>query len=307
MEAKRNFIRYADVERLERTNFGDVYRVPSDEPAGVYVTGLKVAEEEEFLFSYDITNTTKKIRDALNRERSNVGRTAYTSRVKRILQACESEVVAEQLVNDLQRFTDGETHDELGWKSVQVHAVRILNARRDVVVSTVDEQHTRRDLLDTARDDGYEIVTVPDRIRGEITETGDVEGNEIRSVDVYQTEYEDSFEFEFVDEDGLSDSEREVWNLREKILEIVDAPRDYEYSIATQLRATDGDQTVGVHVPSERQIIVKREVLEDDEKFIGALLHEVAHAKTPFPDQTREFESALSDLLGMVGAAAVTE
>lgn len=174
-EAKSNFIRYSDLETLESTEFGDVYRVRDDENAGVYVTGLKVAEEPNFLFSYNITSTTKKIRDALNRERSNVGRTAYTSRVKKILQACDSEVVAESLVDDLQRFIDGDTHDELSWKPIQLHAVRILNARQDVVVTTVDEQQQHRDLLGHAKDDGHAVVTVPDRIRTELSDTTDVE------------------------------------------------------------------------------------------------------------------------------------
>lgn len=243
-EAKSNFIRYSDTELLESTGFGDVYCVPDGEDAAVYVTGLKVAEEPDFLFSYDITNTTKKIRDALNRERSNVGRTAYTSRVKKVLQACESETVAEELVEDLQRFTDGETHDELRWKPIQLHAVRILNARQDVVVSTVDEQHANRELLDNARSDGHTVVAVPDRIRDELSETSDVDGNPIRDVSVYETEYEESFEFDWVDTPDLSDSEREIWNSKGPILEIVGKPENHEFRIATQFRATEGASRV---------------------------------------------------------------
>ncbi len=303
--AKQNFIRYADVQQLESTRFGDVYHVPEGESAGVYVTGLRVAEEEDFLFSYNITNTTKKIRDALNRERSNVGRTAYSSRVKRILQACESETVAERLVEDLQRFTEGSTHDELGWKPVQLHAVKILNARRDVVVTTVDEQHARRDLLETAREDGYDVVTVPDQVQAELATTDDIDGNEIRSVGVYQSEYEDSFEFEFVDESELSQSERTVWELREHLIDLVDGPADYDYRIAEQLRATDDDQTRGVHQGEEQRIVLRRDVLDDPEKFAGALLRMIVHTKTVFPPQTAEFEQILTELLGRTSAIAI--
>lgn len=305
-DAKSNFIRYSDINVLESTRFGDVYQVRNGEDAAVYVTGLKVAEEPNFLFSYDITNTTKKIRDALNRERSNVGRTAYTSRVKKILQDCDSEGVAKRLVDDLQRFTGGETHDELGWKPIQLHAVRILNARNDVVVTTVDEQQNHRDLLDHAKDDGHEVVTVPDRIRTELADTDDVDGNQIRDVTVYESEYNDSFEFDWVLESSLSPEERSIWESREQILQLVDGPQDYEYRIASQFRATDGDQTRGLHEPGERRIIVHRDVLDDQAEFIGVLLHEVAHTKTPFPDQTREFESVLTDLLGQLGAEVLS-
>lgn len=303
--AKENFIRYTDGELLESTRFGDVYRVPEGEAASVYVTGLRVATEENFLFSYDITATTKKIRDALNRERSNVGRTAYTSRVKQILQACESGEVAQRLVDDLQRFTSGETHDELGWKPIQVHAVKVLNAKKDVVLATTDEQARHRDLLDHAENDGYQVVTIPDRIQPDVESETDTDGNEIRGVDLYSTEYEESFSFEFVDENSMTGQELAVWELRDPVFDIISCPPDYTVRVSETLRATDGDNTMGVHQPTEKQIVLRRSVLNDPEEFIGTILHELAHTRTPFPDQTREFERVLSDFLGTVGYEAV--
>lgn len=47
---------------------------------------------------------------------------------------------------------------------------------------------------------------------------------------------------------------------------------------------------------------------EDEEEYktqiLGVFLHELAHTRTPFPDQTREFENALTELLGEVGVEA---
>jgi len=209
-------------------------------------------------------------------------------------------------LDDLRRFTDGETHDELGWKPIQLHAVKILNARQDVVVTTVDEQHSHRDLLDHAKGDGHAVVTVPDRIRSELSETTDVDGNEIRDVSVYETEYNDSFEFDWVDESSLSANEQAVWDSRDEILAIVDPPEKYSYRIASQFRATDDDQTRGLHEGAERRIIVHRDVLSDHTEFIGVFLHELAHTRTPFPDQTREFENVLTSLLGEVGVEAIS-
>lgn len=304
-EAKQNFIRFTDAELLESTRFGDVYRIPESEEASVYVTGLRVATEPNFLFSYDITNTTKKIRDALNRERSNVGRTAYTSRVKRILKACDSGEVAQRLVDDLNRFTSGDTHDELGWKAIQVHAVKVVNAKKDVVVATTDEQNRNRDLLDHAQGDGYQVVTIPDNIKSDVESETDTEGNQIRSVDVYSSEYEESFAFDWVTESDMTRHERNVWELRNDLFDIVHRPPNYDIRVSEELRATDNDETMGVHQGSEKRIVLRREVLNDPEKFIGTLLHELAHTRTPFPDQTREFESILTQFLGSVGYEAL--
>src|SRR5207245_4950810 len=95
--AKDYFLRFVGDEELERTDLGAILRRRPDEPARVYVKGVRVATEEQFLFSYNITSTTAQLQKALNRERSNVGRTAYQDRVKSILLKSKSAAVADQL------------------------------------------------------------------------------------------------------------------------------------------------------------------------------------------------------------------
>lgn len=55
---------------------------------------------------------TAQIRKAINRERSNVGRTAYADTVKNILKSCKSNNVLLQLVDDLQNRMLGTNKDE---------------------------------------------------------------------------------------------------------------------------------------------------------------------------------------------------
>lgn len=303
-EAKQNFLTYTDATRLEETRFGDVLEPANDGGATIYVTGLKVATEEQFLFSYNITNTTKNIRDALNRERSNVGRTAYTDRVKDILQACKSGDVAERLIEDLQRYQEGTNHDELYWKPIQVHAAKVLNAREDVVFATPEERSEQRDLLQRADGDGHRVITVPDSTRSELASTPDIEGGEIRDVDVYQEEWADSFEFEWVDEKELTEPEREIWDHREDALKLVGATELVdEIRISETMRSLDdGWKAAGLWQRSEGRIVVKRDVLRSRAAFVGILLHEAAHARTDAPDQTREFEGGLTDFIGILGA-----
>ena len=97
-------------------------------PARIYVNGVRVAEEERFLFGYDVRSLTKPLRKALNRERSNISRAAFQDRVKAILLDSKSPEVARKLAEDLRGYADGNFHDELSWVDVQEHAVRILAA-----------------------------------------------------------------------------------------------------------------------------------------------------------------------------------
>jgi len=306
--AKRNFLQFTEEERIEATDFGEIYAKPEGKEAAIYVTGLRVATEPDFLFSYNITNTTKNVRDALNRERSNVGRTAYTPRVKKILQEAQSEAVAEQLVKDLERFTRGTAHEELGWKPIRLHAAKLMNSLRDVVFATVEEQHAKRDLLGHARDDGYEIITVPDNIRREIQDAEDASGNKMRDVGAYAVEYNESFQYEWVNENDLNRQERKVWRLRDDILDLIaDLPTIKEVRISETMRITGGEgwKTQGVWQPAERRIIVHRPVLRNPVTFAATLLHEVAHPKSGAADQTRKFEKALTDMLGTCAIAAI--
>ena len=55
--AKQFFLRYSDDQALESTKFGDVLAPPAGRARGrIYVKGLLVAEEPNFLFSYNITD-----------------------------------------------------------------------------------------------------------------------------------------------------------------------------------------------------------------------------------------------------------
>lgn len=305
--AKENFLRFAGLERLEETPYGEVYATPDGEDAGVYVTGLRVATEENFLFSYNVTRTTKRVREAQNRERSNVGRTAYTRRVKDILQACESTAVAQRLVDDFERFTRGSTHDEVTWKPIRLHAIRLLNAREDVVFATVAEAQGQPDLLDHAEEDGYRVVTVPDDVRDELHDERDPEGDPIRDLDAYREEYNESFEYRWVPEAAMTDAEREVWKRRYDVLSLIShAPVD-ELRVSETIRLTeDGERADATWDEEQHRIVLHRDRLEDVRTLAATLLREVAHPRSGgHPDRSKPFEDELTILLGEVAESAI--
>ena len=76
---------------------------------------------------------------ALNRERTHVGRAAYTQRVKDILLECREALVAEVIAKDLKNFEKGKLHDELKWLDVAVHACKLLNATGKYIFITPTE------------------------------------------------------------------------------------------------------------------------------------------------------------------------
>ncbi|MDO7206280.1 hypothetical protein Q5M85_21440 [Paraclostridium bifermentans] len=62
---------------------------------------MKIAQEDNFVFHYNITNINASIKKALNRERTNVGRSAYTDRIKQILLNSSNEEVLNIMMEQL--------------------------------------------------------------------------------------------------------------------------------------------------------------------------------------------------------------
>jgi hypothetical protein len=306
-QAKALFLRYSQDQQVGTTLYGTVLRREDTRTsARIYVNGLRVAEEDNFLFSYNITSPTKALRRALNRERSNVGRAAYTDRVKAILLACDIDDVITALVADLQHYERGTQHDETQWLDVGLHACKQLNARRKVIFLTPNELALARDFVQRAMEDGYQTVIVPDNIRKKLPGLRDAAGNPIRDLGQYRDEWQQSFHFEFIDPTELTPAERAVWETLPKIFAVRGGrpKRVTDVRISATMRLMEGryQEAVGLWEPADGVIIVKRDQLSSKDLFAGTVLHELSHALSQAPDISLEFEQQLTQELGHVAA-----
>ena len=299
--AKDFFLKFSDEIELETTQYGVVLDKKKSN-ARIYINGLRVAEEENFLFSYNITSITTKIKKSLNRERTNVGRSAYTDRVKSILLECKEKQVAEYLVKDLQKFEHGESHDELSWIDVSVHACKLLNAKDKVIFLTPGELSDAQTMVDRAKRDGFRIITIPENVKSKIRGLKDIDGNEIRDLEEYTTQWNDSFEFKFVDEKSLSEKEKEIFSMKDDIFKLIGGKpavvKKILISETMRLESQGYNEACGVWEEHEKRIVIKRGQLRDLVSFAGTLLHETSHAISGASDITIEFENELTHLLG---------
>jgi hypothetical protein len=309
--AKNLFLRYSTEVVLEETRFGQVLQRTANRGVGrVYVKGLLVAEEPNFLFSYNVTDLNAPLRRALNRERTNVGRTAYTDRVKKILTECTTAEVARPLAEDLAAFTSGRQHDELGWIDVALHACRVLQSREKVLFVTSWQLAEGSAQLRYAQDDGYRLVTVPDDIARRLSSMTDLSGQPLVDLGRYRQEWNDSFSYAFVPADELTPAESQVFDRTSTLLGLVGcrlgAGRVKQVLVSQTMRLSEaGDMVLGTWEDTEGRIVVRRSELATVNQYAGTLLHEFTHAKSGHEDRTLEFESELSAVLGHVAAAAV--
>lgn len=304
-KAQDLFLKFSGEQSLEETQFGEVLQNKSNS-ARIYLNGIKVAEEENFLFSYNITALTAAIKKALNRERTNVGRTAYSERVKSILLSCKSNTVAQQLVADLRQFQTGIIHDELKWADVSAHATKILNSQEKVVFLTPSELMQAPKYIDEAKKAGFEIVTIPDNVRSKISGQTDFSGNPIQDLTQFQSDWNHSFEFKFIEPNRLSPSEKAVYGCIPKIVELIGGlpaiVKHIKISETMRMESYAFVEAAGLWDPSTSSVIIKRTQLRSLEDFAGTLLHEIGHARSGAPDVSSEFEKSLTELLGKTGS-----
>ena len=303
-EAKDLFLRFTGIEVLEKTEYGEILE-KRDYVGEIFINGIKVAEEENFLFSYNITSINRTLRKALNRERTNVGRTAYSDRIKAILLSAKSEDVLEMLIDNLEEMSSGRQSDELKWIEVQKHAVKHLNAREDTVFVTPDEmKNSSGAILDIVRSSGKTPVFVTETVMRKIEDDVDVDGNEISTISTVVKNFNESFQYDFVEHSNLTVSEKAVFSITDKILNEFDFEIEKEQIFISNCLQPDFplESFGGIWEPFENRIIILRDMLCDTATYTGVLFHELIHATTGLNDVTRSFETELTRWIGHYAA-----
>jgi len=310
--AKDLFLKFNDTQVLEQTKYGSVLESVADDASNrVYINGVLASEEENFLFSYNITNLTKSMRKALNRERTNVGRSTYTERIKSILKSVKSEGVLSELAEQVRQRSTGEQCDEVKWADVAQVGIQALAKLDDKVIYATEEQLLGNpDYLGDIQLDGYTIITVSDSDRQRIT------GGDAITFDDYVHDFQDTFEFEFVDPDALSSDEKEIFDKTSQILDLVGWSKSERPSVRiSETMRRETDTSTGSLVMHDAAgtyslangIIILRTKLSSLSDYASILLHEAAHASSGATDATRDFENKLTQYLGRTAEAAIDD
>lgn len=295
-KAKAMFLCFnQNAKLLENTSYGQVYSCGDSIPI-IYINGVQVAIEDNFLFSYNITNINSKIKKALNRERTNVGRTAYSETVKNILRQCKSESVLLTLMDDLKNTMSGTNCVESGWVDIATYAAVTLNKSNNVVFMT---PYKRANLtnkeVEILNQSEKTLIMVTDNVYSKIEET-------VNTFETIYKEYSDTFNYKFVSYESLTPAENKVFNLKEKIISFL---KRHNYKYGAQIKISEtikvdkyGMMTNGICIYEQNTIVVKRSVLKDESEYLGVLLHEFAHYQHRYPDNSRDFENELTKMLG---------
>lgn len=306
-KAKSLFLKFTHTDILETTSYGQVIKRTGDTSL-IYINGVKVAEEPNFLFSYNITSLTTKLKKALNRERSNIGRTAYTDRVKSILLECQGEDVIYELIDDLQQFGSGYKHDELDWQDVQIYVsqqLKGLDSKSAFITS--DDLMQAPSIIDEMERSGYKPIVIPTNLANKMEDFNQGVSDEDAFITTEQFILNQQAEFnpKIINKNDFTATERAVYSKTAQILNLIGGLPPQVQKIRIVENLYDSDlyyETVGLWQPEEHRILIKRNQLQSLQTYAGTLLHECIHAMSDFGDVSRDFEHELTQYIGIIAA-----
>lgn len=310
-KAKSLFLAFSGKRIFESNNYGEVIE-NTGTAADIYINGVKVAEEPNFLFSYNITSLTSQLKKALNRERTNVGRSAYTGRIKDILKACSSEKVIHSLVDDLQKFGSGNKHDELSWSEITIYVAEKMNQLyKNITFVTTNNLENNPSLIDEIKKSRYNPVVLPDNIISKMEDynTEAKSGETFPTARQYIKEEKERFVPVEVDINTLTAQEQEIYNKTDSILKLIGGKPKIVKKIIIVEKLYESElfrgSVVGLWFPIDRQILIKRSQLNSTKDYAGTLLHECAHAMSGADDVSRDFEQKLTEIIGIISAKSL--
>jgi len=211
----------------------------------------------------------------------------------------------------MNNFDTGTMHDELNWSDICVHACKLLNQSQNIVFISPSLAMDQPQIVDKAKMDNNTIVFIPTKIEDKIRNTTDYTGAPMREIRQFTREYAASFEYSFVDPGSLTADEKQIFDKKDDLFNLIggvpNPVKEVLISETMRLNPLTLSDTVGLWNSLKGTIIVKRDQLNSVEMFAGTLLHEAAHALSGHSDVSRDFELALTKIIGNLASQIISE
>ncbi len=302
-----------DLQLLAASPKGDVYRNTSGNGAEIFLNGMKIATDEDFLFSYHIKEPNKKLQRSLNRENKNLPRDCYRENIITILKSNinnRTQTLIDELIDSRDQYDNGE------WSFIDVKKLIGLNTNRNILWADSSSKNIEKLIyslygMDTKK---YEILALnslqyrsmenDDRLKkqtlmhvSEKLKQQRIE-EEAEKIKVKEQKPRKRFEEEDLPIEDLNPIEREGWDwAMEKARELCGFIRGWEklYEEYQFVLMEKNHKYVGLCYTDQKIIKLSRGILKDEYSLLNTLVHEICHATTNGRDGTKKFERGLTD------------
>ncbi len=275
-EAKLQFIKFQTPQVLAKTIKGDVIDKGIDDKASIYLNGMKISEDSNLRFSYNITNPSSTIKKGINRERQYVSRTVYQKDISKILENVDDETVLNKLVEQMERSYEDKNYAEIKWKSIAIKTSKYILKNGNVIFISNEDIDKRNDL--------YKEVVLDKNIRSikvspKIKET-------LKSIYSEKDKvFLEDFEFELKETVSINDLDVNEKKVLEEVVELlkgIDGLRGELYLLDNVIISKEN---IAYKNTKENSIVIPREALSSINSCSSSIIDAIAsvrHASAQF-------------------------
>ena len=297
-KAKELFLEYANAEILDVTPYGQILKKNKDY-AEIFINGIRASTEPNFLFSYNITSLNAILKKSLNRERMNLGKSAYSDRIQSILKSSTSNSVLNFLMDDLRKFVSGNMHDELSKINVMFSVCEKIQKDLDHNVIFVTNNTLNSAVLMEDLKKEKDIIVIPKNVYDKISAFNalpDNKNEQIETADLFVDKKNKAFSPIIIPESSLTSDEKNLFEKKEDIIKLIfNEPLNIPVYIAEKL--SEYDDVMGVYDAKNKRILINKKSMNSLKNFSGVLVHEYLHSYG-LNDCTRSFENELTNCIG---------
>ncbi len=283
-----NFLKLNDNIKLSSSEKGEVYL--KKEIAEIYVNGMKISTDENFLFSYNIIEVNNKLNKSLNRERKNVSRDAFRDNVISILKSNinkSSQDLIDRLINTRDDYDKGE------WSLIDVKKLVLKNSKRKLLVGSKD--NLKNPAFESyALDKSYEVIWINSNDYKNLEKDGIYEKYTLNN---FGNDFISNYNVEEVENSDLGNDELKNWDWvikKTKELSIYWPEWKKISSSITFEKIKDHPNAIGLYSPEENKIKIVQKILHSKKELFNTIIHEIAHVISGESDATIKFENTLT-------------
>ncbi|MGL4769242.1 MAG: hypothetical protein ACRCW6_03380 [Mycoplasmoidaceae bacterium] len=276
-KAKNQFLIFSNKEFIIENEYGEIYKKLENEKSSIYINGMKISEDEEFLYSYNITKKSRKIDNGMNRERNNLGRDIYRESIINILKRSNNEIFKKILEKK---------SGEYQFIDVKYEIFKRFN----MIIITEDFMKKEPRCVQYIASERREVISVTKSEYDQLRKRG------IENAESFLKNFINNYESKKINLEQLEIEERDIFEDGIRLIKFFKLNKnDYEIKLIE-----DHPNALGITDNEEKIIQITKKALENKRKFYGTLLHELAHSYKGSSDCTIEFENDLTDLLGEI-------
>lgn len=283
--AKNNFVKLSNSSPIFSCSKGEIYE--NSDYSSIYYNGMKVSEDNNLLFSYNILQPNAKLNKSLNRERKMISRDAYRDNIISILKEsinAKYERITNKIISNF-------NIDNNEWGFLEIKKA-ILDNTSSILVG--NKNLNQNSFESYANKENYNVIWISDK---DYKSLYNDEKFTKKTLDYFGYEYINDFDCIDIDPKELDEHQYNnyVWlNEQIKILSENWTELRWIYKDIKMTIIESHPNASGLSNIETNQIKLVKNIFNNKKLLLNTTIHEICHLTSKQKDVTLEFEKVLT-------------